>query len=88
MYLPHLIHLDTMKFQGNKNKNATLERTSTFFFKAEAPAAKFQENIKVGFLPSKLLEGKMAMGMDYGRPIKLFFIEIQNFWIWADKVGR
>ena len=22
----------------------------------------------------------MAMGMDYGRPMKLFFIEIQSFW--------
>ena len=25
---------------------------------------------------------------DYGRPIKPFFIEIQNFWAWADKLGR
>ena len=52
-----------MKCQANKNKNATLERTSTYFFKAEARTAKFQENIKVGFLPSKLLEWKMAMGI-------------------------
>ena len=22
---------------------------------------------------------------DYGRPMKPFFIEIQNFWAWADK---
>ena len=27
----------------------------------------------------------MSLGTDYGRPIKLFFIEIQNFWAWADK---
>ena len=26
--------------------------------------------------------------MDYGRPMKPFFIEIQNFWAWADKLGR
>ena len=25
---------------------------------------------------------------DYGRPMKPFFIEIQNFWAWADKLGR
>jgi hypothetical protein len=23
--------------------------------------------------------------MDYGRPMKPFFIEIQNFWAWAEK---
>ena len=23
---------------------------------------------------------------DYGRPMKPFFIEIQNFWAWADKL--
>ena len=25
---------------------------------------------------------------DYGRPLKPFFIEIQNFWAWADKLVR
>ena len=25
---------------------------------------------------------------EYGRPTKHFFIEIQNFWAWADKLGR
>ena len=25
---------------------------------------------------------------DYGCPIKPFFIEIQKFWAWADKLGR
>ena len=25
---------------------------------------------------------------DYGHPMKPFFIEIQNFWAWADKLGR
>ena len=25
---------------------------------------------------------------DYGCPMKPFFIEIQNFWAWADKLGR
>ena len=25
---------------------------------------------------------------DYGRPMKPFFIEIQNFWAWADKLGK
>ena len=24
---------------------------------------------------------------DYGRPMKPFIIEIQNFWAWADKLG-
>ena len=59
-----------MKLQANKN--TTLERTSTYFFKAEARTAKFQENIKVGFLPSKLLEWKMAMGILWtGVPFQL-----------------
>ena len=26
--------------------------------------------------------------MDYGRPMKPFFIEIQNFWAWAGKLGK
>ena len=30
----------------------------------------------------------MAADRDYGRPMKPFFIEIQNFWAWADKLGR
>ena len=25
---------------------------------------------------------------DYGGPMKPFFIEIQNFWAWAEKLGR
>ena len=25
---------------------------------------------------------------DYGRPTKPFFIEIPNFWAWADNLGR
>ena len=25
---------------------------------------------------------------DYGRPMKPFLNEIQNFWVWADKLGR
>ena len=37
----------------------------------------------------KLLAGKaMGMNTDYGRPMKRFFIEIPNFWAWADKLGR
>ena len=30
----------------------------------------------------------MAAITYYGRPMKPFFIEIQNFWAWADKFGR
>ena len=26
--------------------------------------------------------------MDYGHPMKPLFIEIQNFWAWANKMGR
>ena len=25
---------------------------------------------------------------DYGRPMKPFFIEIQNFWTWADNLSK
>ena len=25
---------------------------------------------------------------DYGRPMKTFFIEVPNFWVWADKLGK
>ena len=31
---------------------------------------------------------KMILFTDYGRPMKPFFIEIQNFWAWADKLGK
>ena len=33
---------------------------------------------------------KMALFLptDYGSPMKLFFIQIQNFWAWANKLGR
>jgi hypothetical protein len=30
----------------------------------------------------------MFVSTDYGRPMKPFFVEIQNFWDWADKLGR
>jgi hypothetical protein len=30
----------------------------------------------------------LALVTDYGCPMKTFFIEIQNFWAWADKLGR
>ena len=30
----------------------------------------------------------MVGNTDYGRPMEPFFIEIQNFWAWADKLGR
>ena len=30
--------------------------------------------------------GPMLIGADYGCPMKPFFIEIQNFWAWADKL--
>ena len=34
---------------------------------------------------SMLITGETT---DYGRPLKPFFIEIQNIWAWADKLGR
>ena len=33
----------------------------------------------------KLQRNENGMPMDYGRPIKPFFIEIQNFCAWADE---
>ena len=30
----------------------------------------------------------MYFGTDYGRPMKPFFIEIQNFWALAEKLDR
>ena len=30
----------------------------------------------------------ICSGTDYGRPMKPFFIEIQNFWAWAENLGR
>ena len=30
----------------------------------------------------------MVQTKDYGRPMKPFFIKIQNFWAWADKLCR
>ena len=31
---------------------------------------------------------KIASYTDYGRPMKPFFIEIQNFCAWADKLNK
>ena len=30
----------------------------------------------------------IVLGKDYGRPMKHYYIEIQNFWAWAEKLGR
>jgi hypothetical protein len=30
----------------------------------------------------------MSLHTDYGRPVKPFFIEIQNFWAWGDKLDK
>ena len=30
----------------------------------------------------------LAVSTDYGRPMKPFFIEIQNFWAWAEKIEQ
>ena len=38
-------------------------------------------------LRAEFLEGFLCR-TDYGGPMKPFFIEIQNFWAWADKLGR
>ena len=35
-----------------------------------------------------VLSHSMIWTTDYGRPMKPFFIEIQNFWTWADKLCR
>jgi hypothetical protein len=31
---------------------------------------------------------RLAATTDYGRPMKPLFIEIPNFWAWADKLSR
>ena len=36
----------------------------------------------------RLVPKRMAVLTDNGRPMKPFFIEMQNFWAWADKLGR
>ena len=30
----------------------------------------------------------VCLATDYGRPMKPFFIEIENFWAWVEKLGR
>ena len=42
-------------------------------------------NIHTGKIKQKYLD-QLANTTDYGRPMKPFFIEIQNFWAWADKL--
>ena len=34
------------------------------------------------------LQFKISYITDYGHTMKTFFIEIQNFWAWTDKLGR
>ena len=39
-------------------------------------------SLKLDLMPA---ERKTERSTDYGRPMKPFFIEFQNFWAWADK---
>ena len=39
-------------------------------------------------ISSIMTKDEMAKKKIYGCPMKPFFIEIQNFWAWADKLGR
>ena len=39
-------------------------------------------------IPLTNSEFEMGEITDYGRPNEAFFIEIQDFWNWADKLGR
>ena len=36
-------------------------------------------------MSKKMVKGSLDCTTDYRRPLKLFFIEIQNFWAWAGK---
>ena len=40
------------------------------------------------FLKVEIWYSLKDISTDYGRPMQPFFIEIQNFWAWADKLGR
>ena len=46
------------------------------------------QQYKCTVLKLRELYQPVITGKDYERPIKPFFIEIQNFWAWADKLGR
>ena len=50
----------------------------------------FNSNQRVKSPETKQFQPQMSMVplMDYGRPMKHFFIEIPNFWAWADKLSR
>ena len=56
-----------------------LTKISTF------PVAKTDDR---GILQEFVSEKKLSWSTDYGLPMKPFFIEIQNFWAWADKFDR
>ena len=62
--------------KSQKLVNVVCEPTLTLFL---AVAGKSNCQLDVAIYPQPT---------NYGRPMKLFFIEIQNFWAWADKLAR
>ena len=57
-------------------------------FKAKMPRIiQFQVSLKRWPLLC-LRDGQVLDTTDYGRSMKSFFIEIPNFWAWADNLGR
>ena len=61
-----------------------------FFFQSRFFVTSFfwgliEEQVK-NLLTIEIFLSTLGRHLDYGRPISLFFIEIQTFWAWADNI--
>ena len=48
----------------------------------------YHQSEKWGRIRAIRMVSTLLLGTDYGCSMKPFFIEIQNFWAWVDKLGR
>ena len=50
--------------------------------------ANFRIALSYARLQHNLTQIDILQNTDYGHPMKPFFIEIPNFWAWADNLGK
>ena len=74
MFLDILLDTDVKRDSGNHTQTTEFETTTT-----DTDSDDEFEQMRYVMI---------TVSTDYGRPMKPFFIEIQNFWAWADKLGR
>ena len=70
-----------------EEKQPYRQRTYTWCWAFPPRCSKYKIQIKTIYRTEVSFDWIIAVA-DYGRPMKPFFIEIPNFWAWADNLGR